>query len=86
MTVALRHGVSGVGGSNPLVPIKILLKNQPFMAVFLCLFFIRGIVGVKPGNYESERGEDFAQRLLGHKNLIMTKKYLDARGADYVMV
>lgn len=36
--------------------------------------------------YESERGEDFAQRLLGHKNLTMTKKYLDARGAEYVMV
>lgn len=25
--------------------------------------------------YERERGEDFAQRLLGHKNLTMTKKY-----------
>lgn len=36
--------------------------------------------------YERERGEDFAQRLLGHKNLTMTKKYLDARGAEYVMV
>ncbi|WP_318368420.1 tyrosine-type recombinase/integrase [Enterobacter sp.] len=36
--------------------------------------------------YEKERGEDFAQRLLGHKNLTMTKKYLDARGAEYVMV
>ena len=36
--------------------------------------------------YEKERGEEFAQRLLGHKNLTMTKKYLDARGAEYVMV
>ncbi|ORC23390.1 integrase [Enterobacter cloacae subsp. cloacae] len=36
--------------------------------------------------YETERGEEFAQRLLGHKNLTMTKKYLDARGAEYVMV
>ncbi|ADC57657.1 lambda integrase [Klebsiella variicola At-22] len=36
--------------------------------------------------YENERGEEFAQRLLGHKNLTMTKKYLDARGAEYVMV
>lgn len=36
--------------------------------------------------YERERGEEFAQRLLGHKNLTMTKKYLDARGAEYVMV
>lgn len=35
---------------------------------------------------ERERGEDFAQRLLGHKNLTMTQKYLDARGAEYVMV
>ena len=34
----------------------------------------------------SLRGEDFAQRLLGHKNLKMTKKYLDSRGAEYVMV
>lgn len=36
--------------------------------------------------YEKERGEEFAQRLLGHKNLTMTQKYLDARGAEYVMV
>lgn len=36
--------------------------------------------------YEKERGEEFSQRLLGHKNLTMTKKYLDARGAEYVMV
>ncbi len=36
--------------------------------------------------YEKERGEEFAQRLLGHKNLSMTKKYLDSRGAEYVTV
>lgn len=36
--------------------------------------------------YERERGEEFSQRLLGHKNLTMTKKYLDARGSEYVMV
>ncbi|SUW63436.1 site-specific recombinase XerC [Buttiauxella sp. BIGb0552] len=36
--------------------------------------------------YEKEYSEDFAQRLLGHKNLTMTKKYLDSRGAEYVMV
>lgn len=36
--------------------------------------------------YEVEYGEEFAQRLLGHKNIAMTKKYLDARGAEYVMV
>ncbi len=36
--------------------------------------------------YEKERGADFAQRLLGHKNLTMTQKYLDARGAEYDMV
>ncbi|PUX39553.1 integrase [Cronobacter turicensis] len=35
---------------------------------------------------EVEYGKEFAQRLLGHKNLTMTKKYLDARGAEYVMV
>ncbi|AYL61896.1 integrase [Citrobacter sp. SX206] len=33
-----------------------------------------------------ENTEVFAQRLLGHKNLTMTQKYLDARGAEYVMV
>ncbi len=32
--VACCHGVSGVGGSNPLVPTKILLKNQPLTAGF----------------------------------------------------
>jgi integrase len=36
--------------------------------------------------YEKEKGEEFAQRLLGHKNLSMTKKYLDSRGAEYVRV
>lgn len=36
--------------------------------------------------YEKERDEKFAQRLLGHKNLTMTQKYLDARGAEYDMV
>lgn len=36
--------------------------------------------------YKDERGEEFAQRLLGHKNLTMTKKYLDSRGAEYDMV
>ncbi len=29
-----QHGVSGVGGSNPLVPTKIPLKNQPLRAGF----------------------------------------------------
>ncbi|ANI85246.1 tyrosine-type recombinase/integrase [Kosakonia oryzae] len=36
--------------------------------------------------YEVEYGEEFAQRLPGHKNSAMTKKYLDARSAEYVMV
>ncbi|WP_413722656.1 tyrosine-type recombinase/integrase [Sodalis sp. RH24] len=36
--------------------------------------------------YEAEYGEEFAQKLLGHKNLSMTKKYLDARGSEYVMI
>ena len=36
--------------------------------------------------YEKERGEDFIQRVLGHKNLKMTKKYLDSHGAEYVMI
>lgn len=36
--------------------------------------------------FEAENGEDFAQKLLGHKNLSMTKKYLDSRGQEYMMV
>lgn len=36
--------------------------------------------------YETENGEEFSQRLLGHKNLSMTKKYLDSRGQEFVMV
>ncbi|NUU68179.1 tyrosine-type recombinase/integrase [Enterobacteriaceae bacterium BIT-l23] len=36
--------------------------------------------------YERERGEEFARKLLGHKNLTMTQKYLDSRGAEYDMV
>lgn len=36
--------------------------------------------------FEAENGEDFAQKLLGHKNLSMTKKYLNARGAGYDLV
>ncbi|MCC3717928.1 phage integrase Arm DNA-binding domain-containing protein [Rouxiella badensis] len=36
--------------------------------------------------YEVERDESFAQKLLGHKTMTMTKKYLDARGQEYVMV
>lgn len=36
--------------------------------------------------YEVENGEEFSQRLLGHKNLSMTKKYLDSRGQEFVMV
>ncbi|ELN58116.1 Gifsy-2 prophage protein, partial [Salmonella enterica subsp. enterica serovar Enteritidis str. 13183-1] len=45
-----QHGGSGVGGSNPLVPTKIPLKNQPVRAVFLWLNFLRGSYGVKLGN------------------------------------
>ncbi|HAS1764209.1 TPA: hypothetical protein I4G43_02875 [Enterobacter hormaechei subsp. hoffmannii] len=33
------HGVSGVGGSNPLVPTKTTQKNQPLMAGFLLPVF-----------------------------------------------
>lgn len=36
--------------------------------------------------YEKERGAGFAQRVLGHKNLRMTEKYLDMRGMEYVLV
>ncbi len=36
--------------------------------------------------YESEYGAEFAQKLLGHKNMSMTQKYLDDRGAEYVLI
>lgn len=36
--------------------------------------------------YSMEKGEEFAQRLLGHKSALMTKKYLDPRGKEYVLV
>jgi len=36
--------------------------------------------------YEAHYGEEFAQRLLGHKNLSMTQKYLDTRGDEYILV
>ncbi|HAT8006694.1 TPA: hypothetical protein GF860_21210 [Citrobacter koseri] len=50
-TVTLRHGVSWVGGSNPLVPTKLLLKNQPVKDGILCLKFVRGEMGGKPPSY-----------------------------------
>lgn len=36
--------------------------------------------------YSNEKGEEFAQRLLGHKSAQMTKKYLDPRGKEYVLI
>ncbi len=36
--------------------------------------------------YKNEKGEEFAQRLLGHKNIAMTKKYMDARGAEFDLI
>ncbi len=36
--------------------------------------------------YSMEKGEEFAQRLLGHKSALMTKKYLDLGGKEYVLV
>ncbi|MGE8033251.1 hypothetical protein ACQKOC_23155, partial [Enterobacter mori] len=44
-----RHGVSGVGGSNPLVPTKNTFKTSLLRLVFSYLFFVRGITGEKPG-------------------------------------
>ncbi len=47
MAVALRHGVSGVGGSNPLVPTKIPLRTS-----LLWLFFYDCFLnGEAMGNY-----------------------------------
>lgn len=36
--------------------------------------------------YEAHYGQAFTQRLLGHRNLTMTQKYLDSRGDAYVLV
>lgn len=34
--------------------------------------------------YEDEQGAEFASKLLGHKSMAMTSKYLDNRNNDYV--
>ena len=39
------YGVSGVGGSNPLVPTKNPLRTSLLRLVFLCLFSERGSFG-----------------------------------------
>ncbi|OMQ24792.1 integrase [Serratia oryzae] len=36
--------------------------------------------------YEREKGKEFAMKLLGHKSVKMTDKYLDTRGKEYVML
>lgn len=36
--------------------------------------------------YEKERGRDFALKLLGHTSEMMTLKYLNTRGKEYVML
>nr|DAK02892.1 MAG TPA: hypothetical protein [Caudoviricetes sp.] len=41
--------MSGVGGSNPLVPTKNTLKTSLLRLVFSCLLFVRGTTGEKPG-------------------------------------
>ena len=36
--------------------------------------------------YTEEKGTEFAQRLLGHKSAVMTAKYQDNRGSEWVKV
>ncbi len=36
--------------------------------------------------HEKEKGKEFAMKLLGHKSVKMTDKYLDTRGKEYVML
>jgi integrase len=36
--------------------------------------------------FSTEKGEEFAQRLLGHKSAVLTKKYLAPRDKEYVLV
>lgn len=33
--------------------------------------------------YEEEKGAEFAKKLLGHKSMVMTDKYLDSRNNSY---
>lgn len=35
--------------------------------------------------YEAERGKEFTQKLLGHKNQKMTEKYLDSRKKEFML-
>ncbi|HCR3771654.1 TPA: tyrosine-type recombinase/integrase, partial [Proteus mirabilis] len=34
--------------------------------------------------YEDEKGAEFAKKILGHKSMQMTDRYLDNRGSDYI--
>ncbi|WP_205064356.1 tyrosine-type recombinase/integrase [Pantoea coffeiphila] len=36
--------------------------------------------------YSKERGKEFAQKLLGHKNVEQTDEYLDGRGREYTII
>ncbi|OAT26482.1 transposase [Buttiauxella ferragutiae ATCC 51602] len=36
--------------------------------------------------YEAERGKEFTQKLLGHKNQKMTEKYLDSRKKEFMLL
>ncbi|MGL5423999.1 MAG: tyrosine-type recombinase/integrase [Serratia fonticola] len=36
--------------------------------------------------YEDEYGKEFAQKLLGHKSMTMTNRYLDRRQKEWIMI
>lgn len=36
--------------------------------------------------YNKERGKEFTQKLLGHKNVEQTDEYLDGRGREYTII
>ncbi|NIC25463.1 tyrosine-type recombinase/integrase [Serratia plymuthica] len=36
--------------------------------------------------HEKTKGKEFAQKLLGHTSEMMTDKYLDTKGKEYVML
>ena len=70
--VARRHGVSGVGGSNPLVPTRNSFKNQPLRLVFLCLFSVRGsngeLSGKNPRRRASTTLHNFGTHITGQSS------------------
>ncbi len=75
-----RHGVSGVGGSNPLVPTKIPLKNQPLRAGF----FMPAIKKLADAR-DVILHELILHELIGHLSCaVVTVKSMQANNVNHV--